>query len=256
MNRVVPSGTPTLVVAGSASPARGIRIRQIMQMALPTARTIRWTVLLGGIAAAEAVLWFARHQLSAGDTIPLMPIRVAAVLLCLGAGFVIDDEAGITVEPAVIGLSLRRGLRLAMTVPVVGLGWAAALWTASALAAAPPGGAGRSVPVGALTLEAAALLGVTLGAAAVATRWLGHGRGGVAAGPALLAFVMAMVTLAPYWPLFLDSPAAPGWAAAHVRWGLTLAGAVLVLVGYSLDPARRSGILRRGTRSMSPAPLR
>jgi len=104
----------------------------------------------------------------------------------------------------------------------------------------------RSFPVAALTLEAAALLAVTLAAAAVATRRLGHGKGGTAAGPALLAFVMGMTAIGKYWPLFPQSPADPGWAPAHARWAAILAAAAIVLVAASLDPARRPMALRRG----------
>ncbi|MDP9342760.1 MAG: hypothetical protein M3Q23_11855 [Actinomycetota bacterium] len=66
----------------------------------------------------------------------------------------------------------------------------------------------------------------------------------MAAGPTLLAFVMAMLSIGRYWPLFLAAAGEPGWAAAHVRWALILIAAVVVLAGFSLDPARRSRILR------------
>jgi hypothetical protein len=96
-----------------------------------------------------------------------------------------------------------------------------------------------------LTVEAAALLAVTLAAGAVATRFTGHGRGGVAAGPALLAFVLITQGFGRYWPLFLSGSDDPGWAAAHIRWALILAAATIVLAVCSLDPARRSKIQHR-----------
>ncbi len=196
--------------------------------------------------AAQLVLWAGAGELSNPGPVPLMPLRVAAVLMCVGAAFVLDDDAGTTVEPAVASLLVRRGLRLLLAMPVMSAAWGVALWIASRLAASGqeigpvvP----RSLPAAALTLEAAALLGVTLAASAVATRWLGHGKGGVAAGPTLLAFVMTMLSIGHYWTLFPDDATEPGWAAAHVRWALTLAAAIIVLVGFSLDPARRSRIL-------------
>ncbi len=235
----------------ATSGARGVRSIQALALVRPTIRTIRWAGVVGGAAAAQLVLWAAKGELSKGGTIPLLPIRVAAVVLCLGTAFILDDEAGATVEPAVASLVVRRGLRLALTVPVVGMAWGAALWTASRMAASghetgPV--ALRSLPVAGLTLEAAAFLAVTLAAGAVATRSLGHGKGGVAAGPTLLAFVMAMLSIGRYWPLFEESPIEPGWAAAHMRWASILAAAVIVLVAASLDPARRPRILRRGRR--------
>jgi fluoroquinolone transport system permease protein len=230
----------------------GVRVvdpRQLLMLVRPTARTIRWAALLGGAGAAQIALWAATGELSRGGPISLMPLRVAAVLVCLGAAFVLDDDAGTTVEPAVAALAVRRGLRLALTFPVAGAAWGAALWTASRLAAsAQETGPSHALPVAGLALEAGALLAVTLAAAAVATRFLGHGKGGVAAGPALLAFVFAMYSIGRLWPLFPAGSSDPGWAAAHIRWALTLAGATVVLVGFSLDPARRWRILRRGRR--------
>lgn len=230
------------------SGARGVRSKQALLLVRPTIRTIRWAALLGGAAAAQLVLWAAKGELSKGGPIPLLPMRLAAVLLCLGAAFVLDDDAGATVEAAVASLMLRRGLRLALTVPVVGIAWGAALWAASRLAASGRGTgsvAPPSLPVAGLAIEAAALLGVTLAAGAVATRSLGHGKGGVAAGPTLLAFVMAVLSLGRYWPLFPAASSEPGWAAAHARWALVLVAATIVLAAFSLDPARRWSILRR-----------
>jgi hypothetical protein len=224
-----------------------LRSKQAFLLVRPTARTIRWAALLGGAAGAQLILWTAKGELSKGGEIHLLPIRIAAVVLCLGAAFILDDDAGATVEPAVASLIVRRGVRLALTVPLVWAAWGAALRTAASLAAsgartAPA--APRSVPVFGLTVEAAALLAVTLAAGAVATRALGHGRGGIAAGPTLLAFVLITQGFGRYWPLFLGGSEDPGWAAAHVRWALILAAATLVLAVCSLDPARRSNVHR------------
>jgi fluoroquinolone transport system permease protein len=235
----------------------GVRARQTLILVQPTIRTIRWAALLGGVAGAHLVLWAAKAELTKGGSVPLVPLRVAAVLLCLGAAFVLDDEAGATVEPAVASLILRRGLRLGLTFPVVGVAWATALATASRLAASGQGTgpiAARSMPVAGLSLEVAALLGVTLAAGAIATRSLGHGKGGVAAGPALLAFLLAILVFGRYWPLYLESPDDPGWTAAHMRWAAILVAGVIVLVTASLDPARRSKILHRRRRPKPHVP--
>jgi fluoroquinolone transport system permease protein len=224
-----------------------LRAKQASLLVRPTARTIRWAALLGGAAGAQLVLWAAKSELSKGGEASLLPLRVAAVVLCLGAAFILDDDAGATVEPAVASLIVRRGLRLALTVPFVWAAWVAALRTAASLAASgvrTVPAAPRSLPVFGLTVEATALLAVTLAAGAVATRSLGHGRGGVAAGPTLLAFVLVTQSFGRYWPLFLSGSDDPGWAAAHLRWGVILAAAILVLAVCSLDPARRSKVRR------------
>jgi hypothetical protein len=235
--------------------ASSVRFRQALLLARPTARTIRWVALLGGVFAAQLAVWTAKGHLSEGEGIPLLPLRLAAVLLCLGAAFILDDDAGATVEPAVASLLLRRGLRLMLTLPVVGTAWAAALWSVSRFGSSGQG-AGRiatgSLPVAGLTLEAGALLAVTLAAASVGTRSMGHGKGGVAAGPTLLSFVMAALSIASYWRLFVESRADPGWTAAHIRWSVILAAGVTMLVTTSLDPATRSPIPWRGRRRKFP----
>jgi hypothetical protein len=223
--------------------------RRVVLLVRPTARTTRWVALVGGAAAAQGALWAAKSEFSRGEGVPLLPLRVAAVLLCLGAAFVLDDEAGATVEPAVVSLMIRRGLRMALAIPLLGLAWGGTLWVASRLAASGGGTVAikaSSLPVGALTLEAAALLAVTLASGAVGTRSLGHGKGGVAAGPTLLAFVVAMVSIQRYWDLFPSAAGGPGWTAAHVRWAIVLFTAGTVLAWFSLDPARRSKVMHRG----------
>ena len=234
-----------------------LRRRQATLLGRPTARTIRWLPLAVAAVAAELVLWAAKDELSKGEAVPLLPVRVAAVLLCLGAAFLLDDDAGATIEPVVPTLLFRRGLRLMLGLPMVAMPWGAALWIASTLAASGTGpSAHRSLPAAALTLEAAALLAVTLAAAAVATRTQGHGKGGTAAGPALLAFVMGVAAIGKYWPMFQGSPAEPGWAAAHVRWAAILAAAVIVLIVASLDPASQTKFIRgdRGLRRRAFGP--
>jgi hypothetical protein len=222
---------------------RRVRRRELFLLVGPTARTMRWTALLGGAAAAVLTVVAARGELSRGVPLSLLPVRVAAVLLCLGAAFLLDDEAGATVEPAPVGLLARRGLRIVLGGLATTAAWGTAVWIASRLVGSGP--LPRQLPIAGLTIEAAALLAVTLAAAAVAIRRIGHDRGGIVAGPTLLAFIMAVATFGRHWPLFLESSSDPGWDAAHLRWASILAASVLVLIVASLDPARRPMFLRR-----------
>jgi hypothetical protein len=225
---------------------RGGRVRQALLLLGPTARTIRWPAVVAGAAAAQLALWTGRGELSSAEGISLTPLRIAAVVLCLGAGFIIDDEAGATVEPVVVSLAVRRGLRLLLAVPVLALGWAATLGVASMLAAWGPRAEPpvlHSLPVAGLTLEAAALLLVALAGGAAAVRWVGHARAGVAAGPVLLGFVMAMLSIERWWPLFA-SASEHDWMVAHVRWAGILAASAILFAWLALDPARRSKVLR------------
>ena len=225
-----------------AAGATSDRLRQALLLLRPTARSMRWAAVVGAAAGALLVAWRSSQTLSVGGPPSLAPIRMAAVLLCLGASFMLDDEAGVTVEPAVASLAVRRGLRLALGLLAIGAAWAATLVVASG--SAHRGVEAGSLPAAGLTLEAAALLAVTLAAGAVATRSLGHGNGGVAAGPMLLAFVAGAVAIRPYWSLFPGGRIDPEWVPAHLRWTAILGGATIVLVWTSLDPARRSAAAR------------
>src|SRR5436190_2046209 len=147
------------------TPRAGSRRRLLLHVVPPTARTIRWLALVAAATAADLVLLVARGELSTGTVVSLEPLRVAAVLLCLGAAFLLDDEAGATVESAPTSLMFRRGVRLMIGIPATGIAWGTALWIGSAFAAS---GASpsmhRSLQAAAITLEAAALLAVTLAA--------------------------------------------------------------------------------------------
>ena len=84
------------------------------------------------------------------------------------------------------------------------------------------------------------MLAVTLAAAAIAARIRGDGRGGVAAGPALLTLLAAaFLLLPPRWGLFPMGPGDPLWTAAHQRWALILLAGVLGLLWASRDPAHK-----------------
>jgi hypothetical protein len=196
-----------------------MRARQALLLIRPLLRTLP----LAPLAAAGACGLLVVHL--EGDL--LLRLRAAAVALCLGAAFALDDPAAQTTAAAPTPLLFRRLLRLALVLTFVAVLWASLIAYADD---APR----------ALALELAAMLAFGLAASALAFRFAPDGRGGLAGGSALLVFLAAAgLALPDRWTLFASAPGDPGWTTSHGRWALVLAFGLLVLVHASLDPGRR-----------------
>ena len=102
-------------------------------------------------------------------------------------------------------LLLRRTLRVVLLLPATAAWWVAVVWRIRAVHPGLP------LPVAALTLEAAALLAVTLALAAAGSHLAPERRGGVVAAPALLTLATAAFLL----PAQVTLYAQPGSAAAR-----------------------------------------
>ena len=195
-----------------------------------TARTIPWPALLAGAAACIVVLVVA-PLVSEASLLARSP-GLGALALCIGAAFLLDDAAAATVSATPRSLAQRRILRIALALPLLCAVWAATLWYATAAPSAPFGPDAR----GALSLQLAAMLTLTLAASAIALRampdepvgWCG------------VIVPCAIVGVAPLLPERLALLAAPGseaWDAAQQRWVVLLALGVIALVLASRDPA-------------------
>jgi hypothetical protein len=97
---------------------------------------------------------------------------------------------------------------------------------------------GLPLPVAALTLEATALLAVTMALAAAGSRLAPERRGGVVAAPALLALTSAAFLLPAQVALYAE-PGSATWDGAHRRWALLLGLALATFAAASRDPAHR-----------------
>jgi peptidoglycan/LPS O-acetylase OafA/YrhL len=97
---------------------------------------------------------------------------------------------------------------------------------------------GLPLPVAAFTLEAAALLAVTLALAAAGSRLAPERRGGVVAAPALLALTSVGFPLPARVALYAQ-PDGAAWDGAHRRWALLLGLALAAFAAASRDPAHR-----------------
>jgi hypothetical protein len=218
-----------------------------MELVRPTARSMRWGPLLGaGAAAAVITFLLTRAPECAGDVFPCIDLderiqflRMAMVLVAIGAGFALDDPSRETTAHVPASLLLRRFVRVVMLTPALAVLWMLLLGVALRT------GGGDGFPFRAVTLELAALVVAALAVSAAAERFVPEGLGGVAAGPTLLALVGAAFALPQRFRLFFSGPTDPGWDGSHERWLIASAIAALGLVHYSRDPGRTHLVRRR-----------
>jgi len=195
------------------------RVRQARLLARPLVRTVPWLPLPAAAVVGIGVLSL--------DGPTVLELRFAAIALCVAAAFVLDDRAAGLAAASPTSLLVRRAFRVALVLPFIGALWGLALWYA-----------GDGFHAG-LTLELAAMLAVTLAAAAVAAPFTSDARGGIVAAPVLLILLAtAVLALPDSWTLFAHGSADPHWAASQQRWGAILAVALLTLACASRDPCR------------------
>ncbi len=177
----------------------------------------------------------------------MLALRIAAILIALGAAFVLDDPTEETTGHFPAPRWLRRAVRVGLVAPVVALTWALLIPLAlrSSVATDP-------FPTGALTLELSTLVIAALALSAASARFVPEGMGGVAAGPILLGLVAAAHYLPQRLAVFLLDPQAPRWNAAHDVWKELLLIAIAALAFVSRDPWRRS-LLRLRREAAQPA---
>jgi len=191
-------------------------------------RALRWQPMLASWVLAAALLgWRVSDVADPAAAVTLL--RVVAVLLTLGALFVLDDEAHSFAAAAAMSLAVRTTTRVA----VAAAGCAAAWLLALALTEAQTG---VRVPAG-ISLEIAALLACGLAAAAAAQRFFDLPEPGLAAGPAVFGLVLGLLQLPERFAFV--TPPGDGWPAAHLRWAGLLAIGALVVVASMRDPATR-----------------
>jgi hypothetical protein len=231
-------------------PVRRLRrqLRLVPALLVPTARAVGWGPPLAGFALGLGLLALAVRpglELPAGRLV--LWLRIAMVAGALGCAFLLDDPSEPTTEAVAGSLLLRRALRVALVLPAAAAWWAAVLWRVHAVHPGLP------LPVAALTLEAAALLAVTVALAAAGSRLAPERRGGVVAAPALLALAAAAFLLPAPAALYAQPGAA--WDDAHRRWALLPAIALAAFAAASRDPGRRRlrGLGRRLARGRSGA---
>jgi fluoroquinolone transport system permease protein len=217
------------------TPARRLRrqLRLVPALLVPTARAVGWAAPLAGFALSLGLLALAVRpglELPAGRLV--LWLRLAMTVGALGCAFLLDDPSEPTTEGVAGSLLLRRSLRVALLLPATAAWWVAVMWRVRDVYPGLP------LPVAALTLEAAALLAVTVVLAAAGSRLAPERRGGVVAAPALLALTSTAFLLPAPVALYAE-PGSADWDGAHRRWALLLGLAVVAFAAASRDPAHR-----------------
>ncbi|MFD4524957.1 ABC transporter [Streptomyces sp. NPDC058470] len=228
-----------------ATPGEGARSKAAGAGGPPTRRTyavIRallhpvWRSLPRRALAAGAVLGLllagAPWLLSVSpDSWPgLDLLRAAALAFGLGLAFLLDDPARHTTAAVPTRRPVRTGLRVAFAVPF------AALWWTAALLLVPED---ARPPLGAVTLEAAAVAALALAGAAVVVRCTEAAEPGIAVSGVLLGAGLSAALLVPdRWALVVPVDD-PRWGGAHDRWTVILVVAVVVGAACWAEPLRR-----------------
>lgn len=255
------------------------RLRATVGLLGPTLRLVPWWHVAGGAAIATALLLATRGNPDLGVAAAVDVTRLAMVPLAVSVAFVLDDPTSQIANATPLPLFARRGLRVGVVTTVVAAVWAGTLL----LIGSAPGlnepveteGVSSattdtdlhpastddrdgteetkpvaSLPSGMLTLEFAALAGLTLAVAASANRRHRDAPGGLVAAPTALgaaataAMLPAPVALFTPYATRPADPAEPtidwlAWVAAHQRWGLVGVAGLLTLMLAIRDPARR-----------------
>ncbi|MDP9302664.1 MAG: hypothetical protein M3P43_17495 [Actinomycetota bacterium] len=225
------------------------RLRWIQALLLvrPAARTIRWIPVPACGALGFFVVYAGLHE---KGQIGNAHLPYAAIAICLSAAFVLDDAAAETVGGTPTPLLLRHGVRIAIELPALFALWGAILAYA-----------GFEELNGAMWVEFAGMLTLTLALAAIGSRFVGGERAGMFAGPALLIVLVASAFVPARWRPFPVDPISSGWFDLYGRWTIALFASLVVFVTAGRGPARVNpfrrmafGVLRHRVVTTTTAP--
>ncbi|BCL21398.1 ABC transporter [Streptomyces tuirus] len=198
-------------------------------LVLPVHRTLPW----GAVGAAGAAGWLLTALTRTGESaerLSLYLLRAAILAFAVGLAFLLDDPARHTTAAVPTPRPVRTALRVALAAP------AAAAWWTVALLLVPPY---VRPPVGDITLEAGAACALAVTGAAAAVRFSEVARPGLPVAIGLLTTALLAMLFQPgRWALFVPVED-ERWAAAHDRWGVVLAGAVILGAVCAVEPLRR-----------------
>ncbi len=155
-----------------------LRADQAVVLRRATIRSVRWSPALAAVLVVTAAAWQDERFDALGSA--LLMTRLSAILLVLGAVFVLDDAAAVTVAASPTPLWWRQMLRYGVAAVFVLPAWAVML--AYAYSQQP------GLPWLRLTLELTVLVtfGFAIGDAAL--RWLDVNEPGMTAALAVLGF--------------------------------------------------------------------
>ncbi|WP_329300454.1 ABC transporter [Streptomyces sp. NBC_00659] len=190
----------------------------------------RWAVMTGAVLGLVLAGSSRTVSEEPDPWLCLNLLRAAALAFGLGLAFLFDDPARHTTATVPTRRPVRTGLRLVLVVPFMAVCWTAALFLIPV--------EGRP-PMGAITLEAAAVMTLALTSGLIAVRHSGATEPGIAISAGLVgAFFAAAVLLPARWELFVG-PSDPHWDDAHRRWAAVLVVVVLAGARSLGEPLRR-----------------
>ena len=199
--------------------------------ARPLARTIRWPALAASFVPG---LWFVGQTSSDPDGSiegAAIALRLGAVSLGIGMAFVLDDPTEDLTAPTPVSLLARRGVRIALTLPVAVVAWLVLVVVANGASYLS-----KPVPLAPMLVEMVALACVGLAGAALGARRLADGLGGPAGAGAVVMVAIAGAILPWGRSLLTVAPGSPVYAATQPWWWAVLAAAAAVLVNWSRVP--------------------
>lgn len=204
--------------------------RLTRELILPLCRTLPLGVVATAGGAGLLLAALTRITGETGERLSLHLLRGAVLAFATGLAFLLDDPSRHTTATVPTPRPVRIALRVALVVPVV-----AAWWTAALLLVPPD----LRPPVADMTLEAGAAFVLALAGAALAVRFTDVTRPGPRVAAGLLTSAVLVVLFWPgRWALFVPV-VDDRWAAAHDRWAVVLAGAVLGGAVGVVEPLRR-----------------
>ncbi len=189
-------------------------------------RGVSWAPILA--ATAVGLLILGGCAAFAGDSPPLLPLRLALAALAGAAAFVLDEPAAAAVDSAPTTLRRRTALRVtAATIPLT-------VWGVGVLALNLRS---AQTPLGHLVVEGAGVVAVTVAAAAV-LRGAGFDEPGEGVAIVVGGAILGWVTFNPPPHSVPPFPVSDGWMASTTLWSsLAVVAAVLVFLA-SRDPHR------------------
>jgi hypothetical protein len=214
---------------------RPVSVRVLPVLIRPAARAMPWAAFLAAAGVGLAIVGVPAAfpvTLTAEDLVNLL--RAAAVCGALGVAFLLDDPATRTIATVPTARSVRYAARAAVLLPAVAAWWVLVL---AVTVSGAEEGIGATLPLGGVTVEAAALGAVAVAVSAIRLRG-GADAGGVVAAPVVLALVVTATRLPPELAFFVP-PGDGRWNATHDRWAVLLAAAAAVSVWAGTEPLSR-----------------
>lgn len=203
---------------------------------MPLTAALRTTplapVLGASVLAATTLTLMVRPW--AGGAVDLAAVRLAVVLIALGAVFALDDPAAATLSASPTSLPRRRAAAVAVA------GAAAAIAVVAVSVGVAAAGSGLRVDgAGRVAIEAAAIGALGLSASAWRIRRRGGGSGAPAGIGLVAIFFLGSKFLGQVDPRFDLLAPGGGTPVNRALWLAVLAWSTFALVWLSRDPASR-----------------